>query len=98
MGGRRTGARAAVRPAAALHRGRGRRCSAAMRRSIVFLIWFDHDQSSAVLCRRGPSTDLLFKSLEHLTSLYTVNDLKIPTNQKHGVVTNENMLTRATAA
>lgn len=42
----------------------------------------DHDQSSPVLRRRGPSTDLLFKSLEQLTSFYTVNDLKTPTSQK----------------
>ena len=31
------------------------------------------------------STDLLFKSLEHLTSHYTIHDLKTPTSQKTGL-------------
>ena len=35
------------------------------------------------------------KSLEHLTSHYTIHDLKTPTSQKNGVVTSEKTLTQA---
>ena len=50
---------------------------------------------SPVQSRAWTSTDLLFKSLEHLTSHYTIHDLKTPTSQKNGVVTSEKTLTQA---
>ena len=52
----------------------------------------DLDQSSPVLRGRGAP---ICKSLEHLTSTYTIHDLKTPTSQKNGVVTSEKPLTRA---